>query len=181
MANEILTIHDLFAWARTVIAHVADAAAQSAIRATAATDRAAQALVRGSTAAVRAESALAAAAAGQRYAAQLEETAARFQMLRIDPASLTSIGAGIASAVSLAQASQRRAEAEAAVANIAAALAAAEQNAAEAAAAEAQAAQICAETVQVMHDTVRTHQMPHAEAQAVTGNAAAHSSVLAVN
>lgn len=176
---EILTIHHLFAWARAVVAHTVNAVDHALVRSRSATERAAVALARSSAAVARAESAAIAAAAARGYAVQLEETGARFQVLRMDSASMTSIGVAITASISLGQLAHRRAEAEAVVAAKAAELAVAEEVAALAAAAEAAGAQACAEAVQHMHDTVHRHQMPHAIAQAATGNAAAHSSVLA--
>lgn len=179
MASEILTIHHLLRWAQGAFEHAVNVIEQSAVRASSAIERASHALVRSNTAIARRETAIAVADTAHQHATQLEETAARFSTLRMDQASMTSIGVGITTAVGLAQAEQRRAEAEAAVADRAAALAAAEQVAAEAAQASAQAAAVHAEAVKGMHDTVRLHQMPHAEALAATGNDAAHPSVLA--
>lgn len=179
MATEILTIHHLFAWAKAVIAHTVNTVEAALVRARTAAERAAMALARSGAAVARADSAAVAAGKAHAYAVQLEQTAARFQVLRMDNASLASIGAAITAAVNFGQLAQRRAEAEAFVAAKSAELAAAEEAASAAAAAEAAGAQHLAEAVQNMHDTVQAHQMPHAEAQAVTGNAAAHSSVLA--
>ncbi|WP_297826535.1 hypothetical protein [Mycobacterium sp.] len=179
MAAEILTIHHLLRWAQGTFEHAANVIEQSAVRARSALDRASHALVRSNTAIARRDTAVAVADTAQQHAAQLEATAARFSTLRMDPASMTSIGVGITTAVGLAQAEQRRAEAEAEVARWSAGLAAAEQTAAEAAQASAQAAAVHAEAVKNMHDTVRRNQMPHAEALAATGNDAAHPSVLA--
>lgn len=181
MAAEILTIHHLLRWAQGAFEHAANVIEQSAVRARSALDRASHALVRSNTAIARRDTAVAVADTAQQHAAQLEATAARFSTLRMDPASMTSIGVGITTAVGLAQAEQRRAEAEAEVARWSAGLAAAEQTAAEAAQASAQAAAVHAEAVKNMHDTVRRNQMPHAEALAATGNDAAHPSVLAAS
>ncbi|ACU71781.1 hypothetical protein Caci_2872 [Catenulispora acidiphila DSM 44928] len=181
MAAEILTIHDLFRWAKNAFAYAVSAVEQSTVRANSAIERAANALVRSSTAVARHETAVATANKARQHAAQLEETAARFSVLRVDNASMTSIGVGITTAVGLAQTEQRRADAEAVVAEIAASLAAAEQIAAECNQASAQAAILHAEAVKNMHDTVQRHQGPHSEAQAMTGNAAAHQTVLAIN
>lgn len=179
--TEILTIHHLFTWAKAVVAHTVNAVEQALLLARATAERANAALVRSNTALVRAETAAASAAAARGYAVKLEETSARFQGLRMDAASITAIGVGITSAVKYGQLAQSRAEAEAFVAVKAAELAAAEELASAAAAAEAVGAQVFAEAVQQMHDTVHGRQMPHAVAQAVTGNAAAHPSVLAAN
>lgn len=176
---EILTIHHLLRWAQGAFEHAVNVIEQSAVRARSALDRASHALVRSNTAIARRDTAIAVADTAQQHATQLETTAARFSTLRMDPASMTSIGVGITTAVGLAQAEQRRAEAEAEVARWSTGLAAAEQTAAEAAQASAQAAAVHAEAVRNMHDTVRRHQMPHAEALAATGNDAAHPSVLA--
>lgn len=181
MASEILTIHHLISVAKEVIAHTAEAAGQSLVRASSALERAGHALVRSKTASTRAAGALVLADQARTHAVQLQETAARFQVLRMDPASLASMGEAIAAAAASGQAEQRRAEAAAVTAAKAAELAAAEQNEAEASDASAKAAQRYAETVQIMHDTVIARQMPHAEAQAATGNAAAHASVLAAS
>jgi hypothetical protein len=179
MASEILTIHHLLRWAQGAFEHAVNVINQSRVRASSAIERASHALVRSNTAVARRDTAVAVADTAHQHAVQLEETAARFSTLRMDSASMTSIGVGITTAVGLAQAERRRAEAEAAVAERAAALAVAEQVAAEAAQASAQAAAIHAEAVQNMHDTVRRNQMPHAEALAATGNDAAHPSLLA--
>jgi hypothetical protein len=181
MAAEILTIHDLFRWAKDAFTYAVTAVEQSTIRANSAIERAGHALVRSSSATARAENAHAVAGTAIQHATHLEETAARFSTLRMDAASMTSIGAGITTAVGLAQAERRKAEAQAVVAEIAASLAAAEQAAAEAEQASAQAAILHAEAVKGMHDTVQSHQGPHSEAQSMTGNAAAHESVLAAN
>lgn len=181
VASEILTIHHLLTFSKSVITAARDSAEQSGIRAVAATDRAEQAGLRSGTAIARAEQAGLVATGANEQATQLEATAARFSSLNMDPASMTAIAGGIETASSLARAEQRHAEAEANVAAIAAALAQAEDAAAAAAAEAAKSAIAHMETVQVMHDTVQARQMPHAEAQAATGNAAAHSSVLAVS
>lgn len=181
MAAEILTIHDLFRWAKDAFTYAANAVEQSTVRANSAIERTSHALVRSSSATTRAEKASTTADAAIQHATHLEETAARFSVLRMDAASMSSIGVGITTAVGLAQTERRKAEAQAAVAAIAASLAAAEQAAAEAEQASAQAAILHAEAVKNMHDTVQLHQGPHAEAQSMTGNAAAHESVLAVN
>lgn len=176
---EILTIHHLLAWAQHAFQRAVNVIEQSTTRAISAADRAGSALVRSSSAIARHEKAVEGATAAHQDAAQMEATAARFSTLRMDQASMTSIGVAITSAVGLAQAKQRHAEAEAAVAAAAATLAAAEQTAAETAQASAQAAAVHAEAVQNMHETVRKNQMPHAEALAATGVDAAHPSLLA--
>lgn len=176
---EILTIHHLFAWARNVVAHTVNAAEVALLRSRSAAERAERSLGRRNSAVARAEFAAVAAAAARGYAVQLEQTSVRFQSLRMDTASITSIGVAITAAVDLGKLTQRRAEAEAVVAAKAASLAVAEEAAALAAAAEAAGAQACANAVQHMHDTVHARQMPHAIAQAATGNAAAHPDVLA--
>lgn len=177
--TEILTIHHLLRWAQGAFEHAAAAIDQSTVRASSAIERANHALVRNNTAVARRETAVAVAETAHQDAVQLEQTAARFSTLRMDPDSMTSIGVTITTSVGLAQAEQRRAEAEAEVARWATGMAAAEQVAAEAAQASAQAAAIHAEAVKGMHDTVQQRQMPHAEALAATGNDAAHPSVLA--
>lgn len=178
---EILTIHHLFAWAKTAIAHAVNAVEQSKVRASSAIERASHALVRSGSAVTRHENAIATAEVAHQHATQLEETAARFSGLRMDNASMTSIGVAITTAVGLAQAERRRAETAAVVAERAAALAAAEQADAEANQACAQAAILHTEAVKNMHDTVAQHQMPHSEALAMTGNDAAHPSALAAS
>jgi hypothetical protein len=176
---EILNIHRLFEYSKAVIVTASNDAEQDAIRANSAGERAEQAGSRSITAGNRAESAGLIAAEATSQATQLEETSARFGSLNVDSASLASINAAIESANAVATAQRRRAEAEAHVASLHAALAAAEDAAAAAAAESARVTMGHVEQVKNMHDTVQTHQMPHAEAQAATGNAAAHASVLA--
>lgn len=176
---EILTIHHLLRWAQGAFEHAVNVIEQSKVRASSAIERASNALVRSNTAIARRDTAVAVADTAHEHAVQLQATADRFSTLRMDPASMTSIGVGITTGVGLAQAERRRAEAEAEVARWASGLAIAEQAAAEAAQGSAQAAAIHAEAIKNMHDTVRRHQMPHAEALAATGNDAAHPSLLA--
>ena len=178
---EILNIHRLFEYSKAVITTATNDAEQDAIRANSAGERAEQAGNRSITAGNRAESAGLIAAEATSQATQLEETAARFSSLNMDSTSLASINGAIESANAVATAQRRRAEAEARVAALHAALAAAEDEAAAAAAESARVTMAHVEQVKNMHDTVQTHQMPHAEAQAATGNAAAHASVLAAN
>lgn len=181
MATEILTIHDLFAFAQQVTSAVMEAAEQAAIRKNSALERAEQAAIRGNVAATRAENAVQVAATAREQAAQLEATAARFSGLNVDSESLAAIYAALEVMNTLALREEQRAEAEAQVAVDAEKIAQDEQLAAAAAEASAQAAMTAAETVQAMHDTVQARQMPHAEAQAITGVAAAHESVLAAS
>lgn len=179
--SEILTIHQLFDFSKTVITQATETAEQDAIRANSASERAEQASNRSLTAGNRAEQAGLIAGDATSQATQLEETAARFSSLNMDSASLASMTTVIEAANTHATDKRRRAEAEANVAAIAAALAQAEEEAAAAAAASAKSAINLVEAAKGMHDTVQAHQMPHAEAQAATGNAAAHASVLAVS
>lgn len=181
MASEILTIHHLFDFSKNVITQAADTAEQDTIRANSASERAEQASNRSLTAGNRAEQAGLIAGDATSQATRLEETAARFSSLNMDSTSLASMTSVIEAANAHAADKRRRAEAEANVAAIAAALAQAEEEAAAAAAASAKSAINLVEAAKGMHDTVQAHQMPHAEAQAVTGNAAAHASVLAVS
>lgn len=179
--SEILNIHHLFDFSKKTIVIATEHAEQAGIRANSAGERAEQASNRSITAGNRAESAGLVAADATAQATQLEETAARFSGLNMDSASLASIASAIEGANAVAAAERRRAEAEDHVADCAAALAAAEDAAAAAAAESAKASIGYVEQVKYMHDTVQAHQMPHAEAQVLTGNAAAHESVLAAN
>lgn len=179
--SEILNIHHLLDYARTVIDAATDSADQATIRANSAGARADQAGNRSITAGNRATSAELVVANATAEATHLEQTAARFGSLNMDSASLTSITAAIESANAVAATERRRGEAEANVAACAAALAAAEEQAAAAAAESARITLAHVEVVKNMYDTVQARQMPHAEAQAATGNAAAHASLLAAN
>lgn len=181
MADEIHNIHVLFDFSKTVIIQASETVNEAQIRKNSAAARADQAAIRSTGAGTRAEQAsmVAATAAGQ--ATQLEATAARFGALNMDGASLASIATATESGNALARAERVRAEREAIAAAAAATLANAEADAAAAADASANAAMMYVESVQNMHDTVQTHQMPHAEAQAATGNAAAHESILAAS
>lgn len=179
--SEILNIHQLLDYARTVIDAAIDSAEQATIRANSASERADQAGNRSITAGNRAASAELVVANATAEAAHLEQTAARFGSLNMDSASLTSITASIESANTVAETERRRVEAEANVAACAAALAAAEEQAAAVAAESARVTLAHVEAVKNMYDTVQARQMPHAEAQAATGNAAAHESLLAAN
>lgn len=148
---EILTIHDLFAWARDVAAGAAKNMEASSLRSNAAT--------------ARAETAAGSAGDATAKATELEGAAARFGGLNIDQASLSSMATAYQTGTAYAAIERRRAQAEAAVAAIA-------REAATAAEAHQQA-------VIAMDNTVRAHQAPHAEALVATGNAAAHASILA--
>lgn len=179
--SEILTIHHLFDLSKAVIAQATGTAEQDTIRANSASERAEQASNRSLTAGNRAEQAGIIAGDATSQATKLEEAAARFSGLNMDSASLASMTTVIEAANTHAADKRRRAEAEANVAAIAATLAQAEDVAAAAAAASATSAMNLVEAAKGMHDTVQAHQMPHAEAQAATGNAAAHASVLAAS
>lgn len=151
--TEILNIHQLFAWAKSVAEGTVQLVEHAVLRRNAAMARAERAVV------------VAKSAAEQ--AAQLEQAQARFTALNMDAASLASIAAAKIAAATLAACEQRHAEAE--------------QMTAQTAAATATAAEAYQAAVNAMHTTVNTHQSPHAMAQAETGNAAAHSSVLAAS
>lgn len=149
--SEILTIHHLFAWARTAAAGAAKDMEEATLRSNAAT--------------ARAENAAVSATAASAKATELEGAAARFSGLGIDKASLASMANAYEANSIHAANERRRAHAEAALATIARQCAA--------------SAEATKQAVLAMEATVRAHQAPHAEAQAITGNAAAHSSVLA--